>query len=106
MLKVIDATPGIGTELATPLYCTGRRVYVAGRSEEKANQHIKDIKAGTTKSSISGEVCILLLKLSPLITIKESAATFKSKELDCMSYGTMLPCHCSLKTVFPNADMS
>lgn len=69
---------GIGFELATTLYQNHGRVYVAGRSEEKALQAIRDIRL---KIPISrGHLEFLHLELDDLSSIKASVEAFKEKE--------------------------
>jgi len=52
VIIVSGANTGIGKETARVLLSKGGKVYCACRSEEKANQAIKDLKAATGKESI------------------------------------------------------
>lgn len=72
---------GVGYELVTMLYQAGGKVYLAGRSEEKANAAIAEIKALSTKdSSEVGEIVFLHLLLDDLTTIKPAVEKFTSAE--------------------------
>lgn len=72
---------GIGYELVTILYQAGGKVYLAGRSEEKANAAIAKIKAlPTTSSPEAGEIVFLYLSLDDLTTIKPAVEKFTSAE--------------------------
>lgn len=77
---VTGGASGIGYELATILFHAGGKVYIAGRSEEKARQCIEKIKSSKSDSSTSGQLEYLHLELDDLTTIKSSAEDFKSKE--------------------------
>ncbi|KAI2617576.1 NAD(P)-binding protein [Hypomontagnella submonticulosa] len=69
---------GIGFQLAKVLYRKKARVYIAGRSEEKARQAIKDIQDA---EGPGGSLEYLHLDLADLSSIKASADAFKAKEL-------------------------
>ena len=69
---------GIGLELAKILYRNHGRVYIAGRSEEKARQAIQDIQTAVPSSTRSLE--FMLVDLADLTTIKPAVQTFVSKE--------------------------
>jgi NAD(P)-dependent dehydrogenase (short-subunit alcohol dehydrogenase family) len=56
------------------------KVYVAGRSEEKARKAISEIRALDHDASTAGELEFIPLVLDDLSTIKASAEAFKSKE--------------------------
>ncbi|KAE8555699.1 hypothetical protein EYB25_000397 [Talaromyces marneffei] len=72
---------GVGYELVTMLYQAGGKVYLAGRSEDKANAAIAEIKALPTKdSSEVGDVVFLHLLLDDLTTIKPAVEKFTSAE--------------------------
>ena len=71
---------GIGYELSKILFLAGGRVYIAGRSEEKVQQAIMEIKALDHDISAAGELEFLPLTLDDLSSIKASAEAFKSKE--------------------------
>ncbi|EED22799.1 steroid dehydrogenase, putative [Talaromyces stipitatus ATCC 10500] len=73
---------GVGYELVAILYQAGAKVYLAGRSEEKANAAIAEIKAQPTKKDLSetGEIVFLHLSLDDLTTIKPAVEKFTSAE--------------------------
>ena len=71
---------GIGYQLAILLYQAGAKVYIAGRSEDKAQQAIKEINSLTSDKSFVGELKYLPLELDDLSTIKSSVEVFKRKE--------------------------
>lgn len=85
---------GVGEQLVQILYGKGAKVYIAGRSESKAQAAIKRIEANTSTSS-KGELVFLKLDLSDLASIKKSAEEFMSKEsrLDVLTNnaGVMFP---------------
>lgn len=68
---------GIGLELAKILYQKGGKVYIAGRSQERARQAIQQIESS---SPTGGSLHFLAVKLDDLSTIKESADTLIAKE--------------------------
>lgn len=84
---------GIGEELVKILYNAGAKVYIAGRSESKANASISRIKSAHPNAP--GELAFLQLDLSDLTTIKKSAEEFLAKEsrLDVLvnNAGVMFP---------------
>ncbi|KAJ5595248.1 steroid dehydrogenase [Penicillium hispanicum] len=69
---------GVGLELCKILYRAGGKVYLAGRSEEKAVGAIADIKA--SHPSPDGDVVFLFLSLDDLTTIKPAVETFTAVE--------------------------
>jgi NAD(P)-dependent dehydrogenase (short-subunit alcohol dehydrogenase family) len=69
---------GVGLEICKILYQAGGKVYLAGRSEDKALQAIADIKTGSPDSE--GDIVFLPLKLDDLTTIKPAAEKFVSAE--------------------------
>jgi NAD(P)-dependent dehydrogenase (short-subunit alcohol dehydrogenase family) len=69
---------GVGLELCQILYNAGGKVYLAGRSKEKAENAILQIKASGTESS--GDLVFLDLALDNLATIKPAVESFKSSE--------------------------
>lgn len=78
---------GIGFELCRILYQAGGKVYLAGRSEEKARAAIQKIKALLPSKNYSqasspkpGEIVFLLLSLDDLQTIKPAADKFLANE--------------------------
>ncbi|KAF2203655.1 short-chain dehydrogenase [Delitschia confertaspora ATCC 74209] len=70
---------GIGFELTKILFAKGGKVYIAGRSEEKAREAISKIRE-VVKDSNGGALEFLHLELDDLSSIKASAEEFKSKE--------------------------
>jgi len=70
---------GIGYQLAEMLYKAGGKVYIAGRSEEKALKAIEEIKSSTAGDG-SGELEFLLLRLGDLSSIKSSVEEFQRRE--------------------------
>lgn len=69
---------GIGRELARMLYSKHARVYIAGRSAERAQQAIDDINA--TEPASRGTLEFLHLELDDLSSIKASVEAFKARE--------------------------
>lgn len=79
--KVIIVTggyAGIGKELSTILYAKNARVYIAARSEQKAQAAIQAIQAAHPNST--GALAFLSLDLADLTTIKASVAAFLAQE--------------------------
>ncbi|KAI1813259.1 short-chain dehydrogenase [Poronia punctata] len=75
---VTGANTGIGKELTRLLYSRNAKVYVAARSESKANQAIADIENSHPGSK--GSLIFLHLNLNDLATVKASAEKFLSME--------------------------
>ncbi|PVI03020.1 putative steroid dehydrogenase [Periconia macrospinosa] len=75
---VTGGASGIGFEVCRILYQAGGKIYLAGRSEEKAEAAIKRIKSRSTASS--GEILFLFLSLEDLSTIRPAAESFLSRE--------------------------
>ena len=72
---------GVGQGLAGILYGAGGNVYIAGRSREKAEAAIKEIKNTTaTADSSNGKLEFLDVDLSDLASIKPAAEAFGAKE--------------------------
>lgn len=69
---------GVGLELCTILYQAGGRVYLAGRSEEKAANAIANIKASCPSSD--GEIIFLQINLDDSTTIKPAVKKFTAAE--------------------------
>lgn len=90
---VTGSSSGVGKELTQILYSHNAKVYVAARSETKANTAITSIKSAFPSSK--GELIYLHLDLDDLTTIKASAEAFLSKEdtLDVLwnNAGVMVP---------------
>ncbi|CZR70181.1 related to dehydrogenases with different specificities (related to short-chain alcohol dehydrogenases) [Phialocephala subalpina] len=84
---------GLGQSLGAMLYAKDAKVYIAARSEAKAQKTINEIKALHPASA--GELVFLKLDLSDLTTIKASAKEFLAKEsrLDVLwnNAGVMVP---------------
>jgi NAD(P)-dependent dehydrogenase (short-subunit alcohol dehydrogenase family) len=75
---VTGSNTGIGKEVAQILYSKNAKVYIAARSQEKAEKAIEVIKKSSPNSS--GELVFLRLDLTNLATIRASAEEFISKE--------------------------
>lgn len=90
---VTGSSSGVGQELAQILYAKDAKVYIAVRSQEKANKVIEQIKKNFPQSK--GELAFLHLDLGDLTTIKKSAEDFLAKEskLDVLwnNAGVMVP---------------
>ncbi|KAI1155905.1 hypothetical protein F4825DRAFT_406112 [Nemania diffusa] len=77
---VTGGASGIGYELTRMLYQRGGHVYIAGRSESKAQAAMKEIADATPTTTPSGNLDFLHLELDDLTSIKASVNEFKSKE--------------------------
>ena len=77
---VTGGSSGIGLQLATILYRSGGKVYIAARSETKTRDCIEQIKTDAKDVSSVGHLEYLPLVLDDLTTIKASAEEFMSKE--------------------------
>ena len=75
---VTGSSSGVGKELAQILYSHNAKVYVAARSQSKADAAISSIKTAFPDST--GELVYLHLDLDDLTTIKKSAEDFLSRE--------------------------
>ena len=75
---VTGGASGVGYELCTILYQAGGKVYLAGRSEAKAQSAISKIKALSPTSP--GELVFLSLHLDDLTTIKPAVEAFTARE--------------------------
>ncbi|KAF2873700.1 putative steroid dehydrogenase [Massariosphaeria phaeospora] len=75
---VTGGASGIGFELCRILYQAGGKVYLAGRSEEKANAAIATLKAESATSS--GELHFLHVSLDDLSSITPAVESFKARE--------------------------
>ncbi|CAG9975693.1 unnamed protein product [Clonostachys byssicola] len=75
---VTGANTGVGKLLTEILYSRNAKIYVAARSEEKANNAIASIKE--TAPGSKGELVFLHLDLADLATIKASADNFLRQE--------------------------
>ncbi|KAI1129641.1 hypothetical protein F5Y10DRAFT_276681 [Nemania abortiva] len=76
---VTGANAGIGKEMARILYSKKAKVYMAGRSEQKTMEAIREIES-SVPSEDSGELVWLHLDLADLNAVKASAETFAAKE--------------------------
>src|SRR4051794_14051511 len=76
---VTGGASGIGFELAKALYKKGARVYIAGRSQENAEQAVKAIKSDVP-SSDGGSLDFLHIDLADLGSVKAAADAFKATE--------------------------
>jgi NAD(P)-dependent dehydrogenase (short-subunit alcohol dehydrogenase family) len=78
---VTGAASGIGYQLAKMLYEAGGKVYVAGRSEAKAQEAMTQIRSSVRpESSSTGALDYLHLELDDLSSIKASAESFCRRE--------------------------
>ncbi|OQD67357.1 hypothetical protein PENDEC_c039G06905 [Penicillium decumbens] len=84
---------GVGRQLSAILYGKGATVYIAGRSEQKAEDAMRQIKEEHPSSS--GHLHFLFLDLNDLSTIKPTVENFLSQEsrLDVLvnNAGVMIP---------------
>lgn len=69
---------GVGFELCKILFAHNATVWVAGRSESKAQKALSNIKEAFPKSS--GNINFLHLDLADLSTIKPAVNSFTSQE--------------------------
>ncbi|KAI0541385.1 short-chain dehydrogenase [Xylaria digitata] len=77
---ITGGASGIGYELAKILFHKNGRVYIAGRSEAKAQQAITEIKRTLPAGKTGGILEYLHLELDDLESIKATVETFKAKE--------------------------
>jgi retinol dehydrogenase-12 len=75
---VTGSNTGIGKEVAQILFSKNAKVYIAARSQEKAEKAIEVIKKSSPNST--GELVFLRLDLANLASIRASAEEFLSKE--------------------------
>jgi NAD(P)-dependent dehydrogenase (short-subunit alcohol dehydrogenase family) len=75
---VTGSASGIGFKIAETLYAKGGKVYIAGRSPQKAQEAIEAIQRAVPQSE--GALEFLLLVLDDLSTIKDTVDAFGSKE--------------------------
>ncbi|KAI1214562.1 putative short-chain dehydrogenase [Annulohypoxylon truncatum] len=75
---VTGSNTGVGKELARILYSKNAKVYIAARSQDKANRAIEEISNSFPTSK--GGLVFLKLDLSDLTTIKASADEYLAKE--------------------------
>ncbi|KAJ6021979.1 NAD(P)-binding protein [Penicillium herquei] len=79
VILITGAASGIGFELAKILYGKGAKVYIAGRSEEKARVAIEAIQHDVPQVD-GGALVFLPLYLDDLATIKGTVEAFQKKE--------------------------
>lgn len=88
---ITGGSGGIGKETARVLLAKGAKVYIAARSEEKAQKAIDELKQETGKDS----VLFLKLDLADLVSIKASAEEFIRMESELHTLynnaGVMIP---------------
>lgn len=75
---VTGSTAGVGKELARILYLKNAKVYMAARTESKANKAIEEISKAAPTSK--GSLIFLPLDLADLSTIKASVERFLATE--------------------------
>ena len=73
---VTGGNSGIGLETVRELLRNGCKVYLAARSEARANEALKDLKS----QNLKGEVIWLPLDLQDLESVKVAAKKFSDKE--------------------------
>lgn len=71
---VTGSNTGIGKDTARMIYAKNAKVYIAARSEEKANKAIEDIKREVPTST--GSLVFLNLDLNDLSIVKRAAKSF------------------------------
>ena len=77
---VTGGNSGIGFELVKILYCKGAKVYMASRTQSKAEAAIEAIQSASTSVSTPGQIRFLRLDLNDLSTIKRSTEEFAAQE--------------------------
>ena len=75
---VTGSNTGIGKETARILYSKNAKVYIAARSEEKAQRAIQEIKLAAPGSN--GELLFLHLELDDLNSVRKAAQIFQAQE--------------------------
>ena len=71
---------GVGYHPVTLLYQAGAKVYIAGRSEARAEKCLEQIRSLVHDTSSTGQLEYLPLELDGLSYIKASAEAFRAKE--------------------------
>ncbi|KAH6715495.1 hypothetical protein BKA61DRAFT_604704 [Leptodontidium sp. MPI-SDFR-AT-0119] len=79
VFMVTGGNAGLGFELVKILYSKGATVYMASRSQTKAEAAIKSIQA-TTTTTTPGKINNLILDLSDLASIKPAVQQFAAQE--------------------------
>jgi NAD(P)-dependent dehydrogenase (short-subunit alcohol dehydrogenase family) len=77
---VTGGASGVGFELCRSLFRAGGKVYLAGRSEQNANDAIEKIKRDASAVPGSGELHFLYVSLDDLSTIKPAVQSFQASE--------------------------
>ncbi|CAI7569788.1 unnamed protein product [Penicillium glandicola] len=77
---VTGGNAGIGLELCKILYASGATVYMASRSQTKAEAVIKTITEASTPKNASGNLKFLHLDLNDLLVVKAAAESFAQQE--------------------------
>jgi NAD(P)-dependent dehydrogenase (short-subunit alcohol dehydrogenase family) len=86
---VTEGYSGVGFDLCKILYLAGGKVYLAGRSEEKARAAMHRITSETVSLS-SDDIIFLPLPLDDLTTIKPAVEKFFLRQkIDSIFYSTM-----------------
>ncbi|KAL1868306.1 putative secondary metabolism biosynthetic enzyme [Diaporthe australafricana] len=75
---ITGSNTGVGKELAQILYSKNAKVYIAARSQDKANHAIVDIKKAWPQST--GDLVFLRLDLADFNQIKSAVEHFKANE--------------------------
>ena len=75
---VTGSNTGVGKEVASILYSKNARVYMAARTEGKANRTIADLKKTFPQSK--GSLSVLHLDLADLATVKKAVEKFTARE--------------------------
>lgn len=76
VVLITGATSGIGIETLRAIHATGAKVFITARSQEKADNTIKDI---LSTSEGKGEIHTIMMDLESLKSVKKGADEFLSK---------------------------
>ncbi|KAJ5823188.1 Glucose/ribitol dehydrogenase [Penicillium robsamsonii] len=77
---VTGGNAGIGLELCKILYASGATIYMASRSQTKAEAVIKTITEASKSKNTSGKLKFLHLDLNDLLVVKAAAESFAQQE--------------------------
>lgn len=77
---ITGANQGIGFELLKLLYPTGATIYVAGRSQERLDNAVEQIRKEGKEMGTPAVLKTLVLDLNDLSTIKRAAESFLQEE--------------------------
>ncbi|KAI0400712.1 short-chain dehydrogenase [Xylaria palmicola] len=77
---ITGGASGIGYEIAKILFKKNGRIYIAGRSEPKAQEAITSIQQALPASGTQGRLEFLYLELNDLGSIKSTVEEFKKRE--------------------------